>query len=87
MVERGRVIGKLGNSGNSSEPHLHLDIVDNPSFIGANSLPYAFDRFYLRPSKLLQTDPVFKVEITPDRLQSMTNQLMLENAVVKFADQ
>jgi hypothetical protein len=42
-VRRGDVIGKVGNSGNSTEAHLHIHVTDGPSFIGANGVPYAFD--------------------------------------------
>jgi hypothetical protein len=43
QVRRGDVIGKVGNSGNSTEPHLHIHITDGPSFVGANGVPYVFD--------------------------------------------
>jgi murein DD-endopeptidase MepM/ murein hydrolase activator NlpD len=42
-VRRGDLIGKVGNTGNSSEPHLHIHITDGPSFVGANGVPYVFD--------------------------------------------
>ncbi|MBZ5710618.1 peptidoglycan DD-metalloendopeptidase family protein [Nannocystis pusilla] len=31
-VRRGQVLGKCGNSGNSSEPHLHVQLQDGPRF-------------------------------------------------------
>jgi len=39
------VLGLLGNSGNSDAPHLHFHIMDGPSPLKANGLPYAFTRF------------------------------------------
>jgi Peptidase family M23 len=45
-VRRGQQIGALGNSGNSSAPHLHFGIEDGPSGL-ANSLPFEIDRFVL----------------------------------------
>jgi len=42
-VKRGQVIALLGNSGNSSEPHVHFQIADGPSFLAAEGLPYATD--------------------------------------------
>jgi hypothetical protein len=45
QVRRGRVIGLLGNSGNSSTPHLHFQVSDRPGFAPVDSLPYVFDRF------------------------------------------
>ena len=44
-VKRGQVLGKLGNSGNTSAPHLHFHIMDGASVIGSNGLPYVIDRF------------------------------------------
>src|SRR3954451_18488498 len=40
-----RSIGLLGNSGNSSTPHLHFQVSDRPGFAPVDSLPYVFNRF------------------------------------------
>jgi hypothetical protein len=47
QVKRGQVLGKLGNSGNTSAPHLHFHIMSGPSVLGSNGLPYVIDRFQL----------------------------------------
>ena len=44
-VSRGQVLGKLGNTGNSSAPHLHFHIMDGPSVLGSSGLPYVIDSF------------------------------------------
>lgn len=44
-VSKGQVIGRVGNSGNTSAPHLHLQAMDRPSSLDANGLPYVFERF------------------------------------------
>ena len=46
-VKRGQVLGRLGNSGNSSAPHLHFHIMNGPSVLGSDGLPYVIDRFRL----------------------------------------
>ncbi|MDA2918760.1 M23 family metallopeptidase [Desulfobacterota bacterium AH_259_B03_O07] len=46
-VKRGQAIGKLGNTGNTSAPHLHLHVMASPSTLGSNGLPYVFDQFDL----------------------------------------
>ncbi|HLT16689.1 MAG TPA: M23 family metallopeptidase [Acidimicrobiales bacterium] len=38
-VEAGQVIGEVGNSGNSSEPHLHVHLMDHPTPTAAAGLP------------------------------------------------
>lgn len=45
IVRRGDVIGEVGNTGNSSAPHLHLQAMDGPSGLLSNGLPYVFDAF------------------------------------------
>lgn len=47
-VRRGQVLGLVGNSGNSTEPHLHFHVTDRPSPLEADGLPYVFDRFELQ---------------------------------------
>ena len=44
-VRRGQVLGLVGNSGNSTEPHLHFHISDANSPLGSEGLPYAFASF------------------------------------------
>jgi hypothetical protein len=44
-VHAGDVLGHLGNTGNSSEPHLHFQICDAPSFYDSEGLPFAIDQY------------------------------------------
>jgi len=44
-VRAGQVIGRVGTSGNSSEPHLHFHVVDGPSSLASNGLPYLLESF------------------------------------------
>jgi Peptidase family M23 len=45
-VRRGQLLGRLGNSGNSATPHLHLQVQITRSFL-SDGLPFVFDRFQL----------------------------------------
>jgi murein DD-endopeptidase MepM/ murein hydrolase activator NlpD len=47
-VHRGQVLGLVGNSGNSTEPHLHFHLADRNAAIDSEGLPYAFDTFDLQ---------------------------------------
>ena len=46
-VKRGQVLGKLGNTGNTSAPHLHFQLMAGPSALGAQGVPYLIDSFQL----------------------------------------
>jgi hypothetical protein len=47
-VVPGQVIGELGNSGSSSGPHLHFQVMDSPSLVFSEGLPFAFSAFTMR---------------------------------------
>jgi hypothetical protein len=44
-VKRGQVMALLGNTGNTSAPHLHFHLMDGSSVLGSSGLPYVIDRF------------------------------------------
>lgn len=45
-VRRGQVLARLGNSGNTTAPHLHFHVMDAPLPLGAeHNVPYVFDSF------------------------------------------
>jgi murein DD-endopeptidase len=46
-VQKGQVLGLIGNSGQSDAPHLHFHLINaNPPF-GGQGLPFVFERFDL----------------------------------------
>ncbi|MGH3910561.1 MAG: M23 family metallopeptidase, partial [Pseudonocardiaceae bacterium] len=45
VVRAGQHIADCGNSGNSTEPHLHLQLMDHPRVAVAAGLPVEFDGF------------------------------------------
>lgn len=44
-VHRGEVLAFLGNTGNSTEPHLHFQLMNRNSPLGSEGVPYALPEF------------------------------------------
>lgn len=42
QVQRGEVVGRCGNSGNSSEPHVHFQLMDHRWPFVSAGLPFVF---------------------------------------------
>ncbi len=46
-VKRGQTLGLLGNSGSSTEPHLHFQVMNGTSLLDPEGIPYLIDSFEL----------------------------------------
>ncbi len=92
-VKRGETLGKVGNTGNSQAPHLHMHVTDGPSPMSSNGLPYVFDAFNLVAADHAGTADFDKAEATGSPLtltkvappQSFQNALPLDLSVVEFS--
>lgn len=91
-VKRGDVIGLVGNTGNSVAPHLHLHVMDGPSPLASQGLPYLVDRFAVTAQVASTKDfdasegEGVPLVLTPGLTSTEhTDELILDQNVVTFA--
>jgi murein DD-endopeptidase MepM/ murein hydrolase activator NlpD len=57
-VKAGDVLGKCGNSGNTTEPHVHYHLQDGPDITTAEGLPASFTGICVNGKKMEKAEPV-----------------------------
>lgn len=87
-VRRGQVIGALGFSGDTTGPHLHFHVASANSPVGAEGLPFAFDRFTLlgRYDDLGALGKQVWTPVAPDLDSARADEWPGSNVVLRFAD-
>jgi Peptidase family M23 len=90
-VRQGQKLGLLGNTGNSSAPHLHFQVMDRPSSLDDTSIPFVFDRMNLEgrvPLDLTALDENMdkKIAMPMDKKDAkpLTRAMPLSRDVVEF---
>lgn len=47
-VRRGQWLGRVGNSGDAREPHLHFQVTSNPDILASEGAPYVFEQYRMK---------------------------------------
>lgn len=50
-IRRGEVVARIGNSGDSRQPHLHFDVSDSRDVLAGEGVPFLTDEFWLVPNE------------------------------------
>ena len=84
-VKRGETLAALGNSGKADAPHLHFQVMDRPSPLAAEGLPFVFQDFdllgHVASLRVFTDGSGWHVTAPPSH---RTKELPVENAVVAF---
>jgi Peptidase family M23 len=90
-VREGQRLGLLGNTGNSSAPHLHFQVMDRPSSLDDTSLPFVFNHMNLEGRVLLDltaldenTDKKIALPMDKKDAKPLTHAMPLSRDVVGF---
>jgi murein DD-endopeptidase len=76
-IKRGVQLAEVGNSGNTTGAHLHLQLTDGSSALAAEGIPFIFDKF-----RFLGFGKDFEEDHHPDLPRSHT--LPMDDSVVTF---
>jgi peptidase M23-like protein len=91
-VKRGDKLGLLGNTGNTSAPHLHFHIMSGAEAVASDALPFVVDSFGYEgqvPLELALASDDLTEDFGEDRLaepEPRENELPVNLAIVGFPD-
>ena len=83
QIKTGERLGSLGNTGNTSAPHLHFGLIDGRGLLSSDSLPFVIDRFtFGGQAELTASFPDVAITGTP---RPVRNAHPLTNSIADFS--
>ena len=82
VVHRGDVLGSLGNSGNSTAPHLHFHVARGLGGLETEGVPYTFEHFTTQSFTEVAEDP--RCVRLGDDARVLTELLPSEGTAIRF---
>ena len=90
-VKAGQKLGLLGNSGNTTGPHLHFQISDRPSTLDTTSLPFVFQTMVVESRTSLNIDDIenyslkgMPLPMGSESAKSLVRVMPLSRDVIRF---
>ena len=82
-LRRGALLGRMGQSGNSNGPHLHIHVASAATFEGSEGLPFVFER-YTSPGDWTLTRSIDPESTLGPKREPHRDQMPLDGEVMGF---
>ncbi|UHQ22961.1 M23 family metallopeptidase [Lysobacter sp. 5GHs7-4] len=82
-VQQGATLGRMGQSGNTNGPHLHIHVSNAATFEGSEGLPFVFER-YASPGDWTLTQAIDPASTFSPKREPHRDQMPLDGEVMGF---